>query len=75
MNAAVAGSSKKATMYVGGFAPQVNEQQLLDAFVTFGKRVLQNQGPKGIELMFTGDILEVSIPIDPHDCKTLIPSR
>ncbi|GFZ44101.1 hypothetical protein JCM24511_01822 [Saitozyma sp. JCM 24511] len=31
-----AGSSKKATIYVGGFAPEVNEQQLLDAFVTFG---------------------------------------
>jgi RNA recognition motif-containing protein len=32
-----AGSSKKATIYVGGFAPEVNEQQLLDAFVTFGE--------------------------------------
>lgn len=31
-----AGSSKKATIYVGGFAPEVNEEQLLQAFVTFG---------------------------------------
>lgn len=30
------GSSKRTTVYVAGFAPQVNEQQLLDAFVTFG---------------------------------------
>ena len=36
MDGAVAGSSKKATVYVGGFAPEVNEQQLLEAFVTFG---------------------------------------
>jgi hypothetical protein len=36
MSGAVAGSSKKATVYVGGFADEVNEQQLLDAFVTFG---------------------------------------
>lgn len=31
-----AGSSKKATIYVGGFADEVNEQQLLETFVTFG---------------------------------------
>ena len=36
MEGAIAGSSKKSTIYVGGFAPEVNEQQLLDAFVTFG---------------------------------------
>jgi hypothetical protein len=32
-----AGSSKKATVYVAGLAPEVNEQQLLEAFVTFGQ--------------------------------------
>lgn len=37
MDGAVAGSSKKATIYVGGFAPDVNEQHLLDTFVTFGE--------------------------------------
>lgn len=31
-----AGPSKRSTVYVAGFAPQVNEQQLLEAFVTFG---------------------------------------
>ncbi|KAI9639632.1 uncharacterized protein MKK02DRAFT_29651 [Dioszegia hungarica] len=31
-----AGSSKKSTVYVAGLAPEVNEQQLLEAFVTFG---------------------------------------
>ena len=36
MNGVAAGSSKKATVYVGGFADEVNEQQLLEAFVTFG---------------------------------------
>ncbi len=40
MNGAVAGSSKKATVYVGGFANEVNEQQLLEAFVTFGKSLI-----------------------------------
>ncbi|CAD6587415.1 MAG: hypothetical protein TREMPRED_004752 [Tremellales sp. Tagirdzhanova-0007] len=49
MDGAVAGSSKKATVYVGGFAPEVNEQQLLEAFVTFG------------------DILDISIPTEPHE--------
>ena len=37
MNGTAAGSSKKATVYVSGLAPEVNEQQLLDAFVTFGE--------------------------------------
>jgi len=37
MDGAASGSSKKATVYVGGFAPEVNEQQLLEAFVTFGE--------------------------------------
>lgn len=32
-----AGSSKKSTVYVAGLAPEVNEQQLLEAFVTFGE--------------------------------------
>jgi hypothetical protein len=32
-----AGASKKATVYVAGLSPEVNEQQLLDAFVTFGE--------------------------------------
>jgi hypothetical protein len=36
VNMESAGSSKRTTVYVAGFAPQVNEQQLLDAFVTFG---------------------------------------
>ncbi|KAK4687154.1 hypothetical protein P7C73_g2966, partial [Tremellales sp. Uapishka_1] len=36
MDGASSGSSKKATIYVGGFAPEVNEEQLLTAFVTFG---------------------------------------
>jgi hypothetical protein len=36
MENAPAGSSKKSTVYVGGFAEEVNEQQLLDTFVTFG---------------------------------------
>jgi RNA recognition motif-containing protein len=36
MENAPAGSSKKSTIYVGNFAPEVNEQQLLDTFVTFG---------------------------------------
>jgi RNA recognition motif-containing protein len=31
-----AGPSKRTTVYVAGFAPGVKEQQLLDAFVTFG---------------------------------------
>ncbi|ORY32546.1 hypothetical protein BCR39DRAFT_522777 [Naematelia encephala] len=31
-----AGTSKKATIYVGNLSPEVHEQQLLDAFVTFG---------------------------------------
>jgi len=31
-----AGPSKRTTVYVAGFAQSVNEQQLLDAFVTFG---------------------------------------
>lgn len=34
--APVAGSSKRATVYVAGFPAEVNEQQLLEAFVTFG---------------------------------------
>ncbi|WWD17447.1 hypothetical protein CI109_101888 [Kwoniella shandongensis] len=33
---APAGSSKKSTVYVSGLAPEVNEEQLLQAFVTFG---------------------------------------
>jgi RNA recognition motif-containing protein len=36
MDGQAAGSSKKATIYVGGFAPEVDEEQLLQAFVTFG---------------------------------------
>ncbi|RXK40092.1 cyclophilin [Tremella mesenterica] len=32
----IAGSSKKSTVYIAGIAPEVNEQQLLEAFVTFG---------------------------------------
>ncbi|KAK8864256.1 hypothetical protein IAR55_001502 [Kwoniella newhampshirensis] len=31
-----AGSSRKSTVYVAGLAPEVNEEQLLQAFVTFG---------------------------------------
>ncbi|ORX36814.1 hypothetical protein BD324DRAFT_651295 [Kockovaella imperatae] len=34
--AAAASSSKKNTVYVAGFPDEVKEQQLLDAFVTFG---------------------------------------
>ena len=30
-------TSRKATVYVSGLDSEVNEQQLLDAFVTFGK--------------------------------------
>jgi hypothetical protein len=30
------GGKTKNTVYVAGLAPEVNEQQLLDAFVTFG---------------------------------------
>jgi len=51
MDGAVAGSSKKATLYVGGFDLDVNEQQLLDAFVTFGTSVLpptQSLFPHGL---------------------------
>jgi RNA recognition motif-containing protein len=40
MDNAPAGSSKKSTVYVGGFAPDVREQQLLDTFVTFGTSLL-----------------------------------
>ena len=36
---AAAGSSKKNTVYVAGFPDEVKEQQLLDAFVTFGESV------------------------------------
>lgn len=34
---AASGSKSKNTIYVAGFAQEVNEQQLLDAFVTFGE--------------------------------------
>ncbi|WVW83721.1 hypothetical protein I302_105742 [Kwoniella bestiolae CBS 10118] len=33
---APSGSNKKSTVYVAGLAPEVNEDQLLSAFVTFG---------------------------------------
>nr|XP_031857817.1 uncharacterized protein CI109_006760 [Kwoniella shandongensis]KAA5524889.1 hypothetical protein CI109_006760 [Kwoniella shandongensis] len=35
---APAGSSKKSTVYVSGLAPEVNEEQLLQAFVTFASK-------------------------------------
>lgn len=41
--------TKKSTVYVAGFPAQVDENQLLEAFVTFG------------------DILEISIPHEPHE--------
>lgn len=34
------GGKSKNTVYVAGLAPEVNEQQLLDAFVTFGMSYL-----------------------------------
>lgn len=47
MNAHVAAASggagvskNKNTVYVAGLAPEVDEQQLLDAFVTFGMSFL-----------------------------------
>ncbi len=71
MDGAVAGSSKKSTIYVGGFAPEVNEQQLLDAFVTFGlslsSQVVLFMLCETTPLISLGDILDISIPTEPHE--------
>lgn len=42
-------AANKSTVYVAGFPAQTDENQLLEAFVTFG------------------DVLEISIPHEPHD--------
>jgi len=65
---ATAGSSKKATVYVGGFANEVNEQQLLDAFVTFGTFHV----PLKLTSFFPcidglGDIIEINLPTEPNE--------
>lgn len=65
---ATAGSSKKATVYVGGFANEVNEQQLLDAFVTFGT----SRVPSKLTSFFPcidgpGDIIDITLPTEPNE--------
>lgn len=42
-------ASKRSTVYVAGLPTAVNEDQLLETFVTFG------------------DILEISMPTEPHE--------
>lgn len=69
MDAPAAGSSKRSTVYVAGLAPEVNEQQLLDAFVTFGT-LISTCAPSLIhpsKLIFQGDILEISIPPEANE--------
>ena len=58
------GSKTRNTVYVAGLADEVNEQQLLDAFVTFGMSPLRFFGmPTDI----TGDIIEIKLPVDPQN--------
>lgn len=62
-----AGSSKKSTVYVAGLSPEVNEQQLLDAFVTFGKSPMLFY--RVSLLTVVGDILEISLPAEANERK------
>ena len=64
-----AGPSKKSTVYVGGFANEVNEQQLLDAFVTFGGSLGQ-RSPLS-RLLRSGDIIEIVLPTEPNECQLI----
>lgn len=67
MEGAASSSSKtRNTAYVAGLADEVNEQQLLDAFVTFGtfhgSLILTV-----LSLIHLGDIIEIKLPIDPQN--------
>ena len=57
------GSKTRNTVYVAGLADEVNEQQLLDAFVTFGMlpRCLT---PLTKQADIPGDIIEIKLPAD-----------
>lgn len=60
------GSKTRNTVYVAGLADEVNEQQLLDAFVTFGKSPLLV--PSSDYITDTaGDIIEIKLPVDPQN--------
>ena len=69
-------SSKKNTVYVAGFPAEVKEQQLLDAFVTFGELLplvlflypsaASSRVRHNAEIR-PGDILEVNLPTEPNE--------
>jgi peptidyl-prolyl isomerase E (cyclophilin E) len=66
MEGAASSSSKtRNTVYVAGLADEVNEQQLLDAFVTFG--MSQVSTSTVLSLIHLGDIIEIKLPIDPQN--------
>ena len=63
----------KKTIFVTGFSDDVNEQELLQAFVTFGEYPSSAILSLWCSLAETpinctaGDIIEISVPVDPRD--------